>query len=282
MRKTFIILAVLAFGALIVQAASATHFRYGQVNWTNTSGNTVNVTIQNGWRRDADGCVSKTVAGPVAPVACTGAGGLPGVGDVIDETTGNTVWNWGDGNTVSSPYGELLYKVTSVDAAADWLFALAVDPTTLPYGSDTTLTHTYASSGTKTAFIQSCCRLTGPAGSPGVGGHINNPDGNYRHQTVMNVGATPPNTGPVSALPPIVDCPINAVCTFNVPAADANNDVITWRIATATEAAGPGNTFVQPGPPFATNPASINSATGVYTWNTTGASLCTGSGCTTY
>ena len=157
------------------------------------------------------------------------------------------MFNWGDGGTVSSPYGVLLYKVTSVDVAADWLFALAVDPGTLPYGSDTTLTHTYASAGTNTSFIQTCCRLSGPAGSPGVGGHVNNPDGNYRIQTVMNVGATPPNTGPVSTLPPIVDCPYPALCTFSVPAADANSDVITWRLATATEAAGSGNSFFQPG-----------------------------------
>ena len=172
---------------------------------------------------------------------------------------------------MSSPYGVLLYKVTSVDVAADWLFALAVDPGTLPYGSDTTLTHTYASAGTKTAFIQTCCRLSGPAGGPGVGGHVNNPDRNYRIQTVMNVGATPPNTGPVSTLPPIVDCPYPALCTFSVPAADANSDVITWRLATATEAAGSGNSFFQPGQNDRPTNATIDSATGVYNWNTTNA-----------
>ena len=64
MRKAVLALAVLAIGAFVFQTVYATHFRYGHTTWKNTSGNTVEVQIQNAWRRDADGCVNKTVAGP--------------------------------------------------------------------------------------------------------------------------------------------------------------------------------------------------------------------------
>jgi hypothetical protein len=55
-------------------------------------------------------------------------------------------------------------------------------------------------------------------------------------------------------------------------ATDADGDTLTYRFSTATEAAGSGNPFTQPGPPNATNAASISSS-GLYTWNTTGATL---------
>ena len=159
MRKPVFALVAMVLGVIVVQSVFATHFRYGHTTWHSTGGNKVEVTIQNGWRRDADGCVSKTVFVSAATrVPCTGASGLAGVGDIIVEETGGSQWNWGAGGTTSqvvgSPYGPLLYKVTSVDVAANWLFALAVDPTIgpsvgTPYGSDTTFNYTYNSSGSK-------------------------------------------------------------------------------------------------------------------------------------
>ena len=48
--------------------------------------------------------------------------------------------------------------VTSVDIADDSLFALALDPASLP-AIDTTILHTYAVTGDYTAFTDSCCRI---------------------------------------------------------------------------------------------------------------------------
>jgi hypothetical protein len=59
-----------------------------------------------------------------------------------------------------------------------------------------------------------------------------------------------------------------------VPATDPELDTLRFRFSTAAEAAGSfGGSFVQPGPPAAPNDASINANTGVYTWDTTGATL---------
>jgi hypothetical protein len=71
-------------------------------------------------------------------------------------------------------------------------------------------------------------------------------------------------------LPPIVKCPIDALCEFLVPGADA--DTLSFRLSLPSEASST-SLFVQPGPPDAPNPASIDSVTGLYTWDTTGATL---------
>src|SRR5262249_26557732 len=76
---------------------------------------------------------------------------------------------------------------------------------------------------------------------------------------------------PVSTMPPIVICPQNALCTFAVPATDPDGDPITFRLSTPLEA--DTSTFRQPGPPSAPNAASIDATTGIYSWDTTGATL---------
>jgi hypothetical protein len=64
------------------------------------------------------------------------------------------------------------------------------------------------------------------------------------------------------------------VCSFTVPATDPELDTLRFRFSTTAEAVGTfGGSFVQPGPPDAPNAASINANTGVYTWDTTGATL---------
>ena len=116
--------------------------------------------------------------------------------------------------------------------------------------------YTYAAPGSYVAFSEDCCRLSDSDG------HMNNPDGNVRFETLVNLGAT--SASPVGLVPPIVDCPLNAVCTFAVPATDPDGQPLAWRLSTADEA---GGGFVQP------TGASVNATTGAYTWDTTGAAL---------
>jgi hypothetical protein len=255
---------IAAVGAtVIISTVYATHFRSGHYFWSPAGGNAVTVTLQDSFRRNANPCVNNT---GTTQVACTGPGGLAGVGDIIVEVTGGTTFNWGDGSpAVGSPAGPLMFVVTSIDASQNWLFGLALDPTSLP-AIDTTISHTYAAPGNYTAFSASCCRASA---LDGTSAHINNPDGNYSVGTVINAGST--NRPPVSALPPIVQCPIGALCSFAIPAADADGDDITFRLATAAEA-GAG-VFIQPGPPHAANAAAIDANSGLYTWDTTGATV---------
>jgi hypothetical protein len=253
----------------LAYSVEASHFRNGTFSWKPLAGNTIEFTLQDTWRLNAYntavGACRKATA-PLVPVPCTGAGGQAGVGDLIVEYVGATTFNFGDGTpALGSPAGPLMYLVTSVDPANNWLFGLAVDPNSFP-AIDTTIAHTYAAPGNYTAFGLSCCRI-----SPFLAGnaHINNPDGPYRVETIVNVGTA--NSSPVSTLPPIVVCPIGTLCSFFVPAGDANGDRLRYRLSTSVEASG-GAFFVQPGPPHAPNAAAI-SATGLYTWDTTAATL---------
>jgi uncharacterized repeat protein (TIGR01451 family) len=255
-----IVIAVAASWALFgvhVEAANASHFRYGHYFWKPLGGTDIEFTLQNAWRRDANPCIdpaSQTV------VACSAPDGLPAVGDVIVENTGGTVFSTGDGGVVSSPMGSLEYLVTAIDPAQNFLFGLALDPASLP-AVDTTITHTYPMGGDFLAFTDSCCR---------IGELINNSGSGYRVETLVNVGSG--NSSPVSALPPIVQCPINGLCSFLVPGSDPDGDPLQFRLSTSSEASSVG-TFTQPGPPFAPNAASIDPTTGQYTWDTTGATL---------
>jgi hypothetical protein len=255
--------------AALASPAEASHFRNGSFSWKPLAGNTIEFVLQDSWRLDgyqtAFGSCRKATA-PLIAVPCTGAGGLAGVGDLIVEFIGNTRFDFGDGSpTLGSPVGPLMYLVTSVDPANNWLFAVAVDPNSFP-AVDTTIAHTYPQPGNYTASGASCCRIL-----PFFEGdaHINNPGGTYRVETVVNVGTG--NTSPVSTLPPIVVCPIGAVCSFFVPAGDANGDRLRYRLSTSQEASG-GPLFVQPGPGAAPHAAGIT-ANGLYSWDTTGATL---------
>lgn len=272
--------AIVAFG-LVPLRAEATHERAALITWAPTGGNSVEFTITGAWRRSAYSTSNGRCRNPndttppvLGSIPCTGAGGFAGVGDVIVESLGGTVFDPGQGSTISSPLGALLYVVTSVDPVNDWLFATALDPNSLP-AIDTTIAKTYTSSGTRTAFIQDCCRVSN---DPGGNQHINNPDGNYRIETRVTAGGT--NRPPVSTMPPIVLCPRNGLCSFQIPASDPDGDALHFRFSTASEASGSSNGFDQPGPPDAPNASSISSS-GLFTWNTTGANL-GGSGTTYY
>jgi hypothetical protein len=282
-----VLVIVMALWALATAGqASASHFRYGHYNWHPVAGNTIDFTIQNAFRRDGYSCVSTVSPHPTVP--CTGPGGAPGIGDVIEEFIGFTTFSPGDSTTIGSPLGPLMYVVTSIDPANNWLLGSALDPNSLPL-IDTMVTHSYGVSGDYLANTDSSARISS-ATAPNY--HLNNPNGGYRVETLVNVAPPVANSSPVSGMPPIVLCPINAVCSFQVPASDPNGDPLNYRLSTAAEASSsaPGanwlgtscsTTFCQPGPPFSTFAASISS-TGLYTWNTTGAQLASGTNNTLY
>lgn len=263
-----VLMATATLGAALAAApAGATHFRYSHISWSAVSGTTIEFTVQSSWRRNETPSFNPCIApASGASVPCTGAGGLPGVGDVIREDIGDTVLIFGDASTpVGSPTGGLYYLVTSVDPSSNWLFGLALDPASLP-AIDTTIQHVYAAPGTYTARIDSCCRISASA-PPNA--HVNNPDLDYKVETRVAVGLG--NGSPLTSMPPIVTCPQNGVCQFLVPATDPDGDPLTFRLSTPTEA--DGGAWRQPGPTAAPNAASIDPTSGVYTWNTSGATL---------
>jgi hypothetical protein len=224
-RLLKIITALAASWALLgatAEVANASHFRYGHYFWQPLSGTDIEFTLQNAFKRDSYSCIDPASQ---AAIACTATDSLPGVGDVILENVGNTMFSPGDGSAaIGSPLGPLEYLVTAIDPAENFLFGLAVDPASLPT-VDTTIAHTYPSSGDFLAFTQSCCR---------IGALINNSNGDYRVETLVNVNSG--NSSPVSALPPIVVCPINGLCSFTVPGSDPDGDPLHFRLSTDTEA----------------------------------------------
>jgi len=252
----------------VAMPASATHFRYGHVSWEVVSGSTVAFTVRGTWRRDDNPsfnpCIDVTTN---AVTACTGMGGFPAVGDVIREDIGDTVLGFGDGSpSVGSPGGPLYYLVQEIDPVDNWLSGIALDPSSLP-AIDTKISHTYPGPGTYLAGIDDCCRIST---NVAPNSHINNPDLDYKVQTQVQVGAS--NVSPTTALPPIVLCPRNEICSFYVTATDPDpTDQITFRLASPTEA--DDGDFDQPGPPDAPNGAEIDPNTGLYTWDTTGATI---------
>lgn len=265
-------LVAIALGAVALALpprALATHFRYTHISWGVVGGTTVEFSIQSSFRRSnspSDGfnpCVNPSTN---TVIPCSGAGGLPDVGDVIREDIGDTRFFFGDGSPSvgSGTTGGLFYLVTAIDPANNWTYGRALDTASLPT-IDTTIQHTYTP-GTWTARIDSCCRIS-PAVAPNA--HINNPDEPYKVEAVVSIGLN--NASATTALPSIVICTQNTACSFLVPATDPDNDTLRFRLATASEA--DGGAFTQPGPPDAPGGASIDPDTGVYTWNTTGATL---------
>ena len=277
-----ILVAAIGIGSLATPA-EASHFRYGHTSWRQTGiTNQIDFTVQNAFRRDANPCVNVTTN---TTTACTAPDTFPAVGDVIVEFTGFTTFDFGDASTpAGSPLGPLYYLVTSIDPVNNWLLGIALDQNSLPL-IDTAITHTYAATGDFLAFTDSSARISSSA-TPND--HMNNPNGGYRIETLVNVGTQGANSSPVTTLPVIVPCPINGLCSFQIPAVDPNGDPLNFRLSTAAEASSfnptPNSlgtqclsTFCQPGPPFSTNAASVSN-TGLYTWDTTGAELSPTSG----
>jgi hypothetical protein len=150
-------------------------------------------------------------------------------------TLGSTIYtdylNFGDGQG-----GNINLNVTTINTSEDWFYGEAV------------VTHTYASDANFLAFFASCCKISSLQ---------NNRDGNWRVESVVTVGNN--NNSPVVTLPVIVNLPTGqAAASFNVPVADPDGDVLTFRLATTSEMAG-------------SQPAGFSvSSTGVASFNTIG------------
>jgi hypothetical protein len=286
-------IAVAGMLGLVTSPSWATHFRYGQILWEPGAGaNEIEFRIQTSWRRDAyntgnSRCIDPTMNPPVS-TPCTGADGNADVGDVIQERQGETQFDPGEGALIGSPTtiagsDALLYLVTSVSVAENFVFAVALDPGTNPQpagcGSgnaastcDVVINKTYSGPGAYTATIEDCCR-TSPCDAPTA--HINNGDNGYRVATTVDVGSG--NSAPVSSLPPVLLCPINGLCEFTVPVSDNELNTVSFRLSTSAEAGfdisdppgSPGQG--QPGTAAGcASDATIDSSTGLYSWNTIG------------
>lgn len=253
--------AALILGIFATSSAHATHHRYGHISWTpGANPNEVNFVIHNAWRRNQGVCIDPNTGGIIG---CTGPGGLPGVGDIHRQGVSSPSFVFGDGTTFSTA-GGILHVVTSIDEVNNWYFGTAVDHTKFP-AVIPVISKTYANPGSYLASFQDCCRISG---SSFPNRHINNPDRTTRIQTTVNIGE---NGAPLALIPPVVLCGINTVCNFNVAAAAPAGQTLRYRLA------GPSDifnfAFDHPGPPHAPNAASIDPNTGVYSWDTTGASL---------
>lgn len=132
---------------------------------------------------------------------------------------------------------------------------------------DVPIRHTYPAIGNYTAHLDTCCRILS---CEAPDGHINNPNGNYRLETSVSAGAA--NSAPTTSLPPVVICQPDSLCSFPVPAADAESDSVSFRLAANAES----KLTRQPGNPDCPNNAAIDSSSGQYTWDTTGCALATG------
>ena len=156
---------------------------------------------------------------------------------------------FGDGASVTPNY-----TIIGVDVANDWLLGRA------------SVQHTYPGPGPFTVFNATCCRISPPR-------HINNPNRFWRVEAIVNLNGG--NTGnPKSLLPPIVDCPQDAVCRFTVAASDPDGHTIRFSKTSPASAWGSSN-LKHPGEPGsgAPNLATIDPNTGIYSWDTTGATL---------
>jgi hypothetical protein len=142
---------------------------------------------------------------------------------------------FGDGGSTS-----VQLVVTSVNPAEDWFFGEFVT------------THTYASSGNRTAYYENGNRLSGLQ---------NNGDGSYRAETIVNVGTG--NSSPVILSPVILNMQVGQnTANFQVPANDPNGDNIRYRLTNSTEMAG------------GTNPSGLSvSTTGLLSFNTVGLTI---------
>ncbi len=189
------------------------------------------------WSRTSDATRTVTFKITTAWKISYFSSGSTAVGSVVDPGIGGLFF----GDLNSTP---LTFIVTSRNAADDWLVA------------ERTVTHTYVVSGTDfTASYSTCCRFNGPALQ-------NNNNGSF--SSLTQVRLVPGNTGsPVSTLPAIINLAVGqSAATFNVPATDPDAQTMTYSLATLAQTSGQNPTGL-----------SINSSTGVATFNTVGKAI---------
>lgn len=139
---------------------------------------------------------------------------------------------------------------TAVNAAENW------------YYGESTFTHTYSNLGNFVAYFASCCK---------IGQLSNNAHAYWRSETIVNVGSG--NESPVTTMAPIINMQTGTSnATFQVPASDPDGDVLTYRLATASEVAGTESYQLQR---YSGQPSgfSIDNNTGLITFNTIGKSV---------
>ena len=232
MRPLWLVLmALLVVG--VAPSARATHFRYGNLTWKarpDVATNAAEMTLLCAFRRDG--------------YSGSGTDGHPITGDVIDEDIGATGLNFGDGQAT----GELNFIVISYDLVNNYIYCRALAS---PSDPSLPIVHTYSGPGPWTPNVDSSARISNSVNAPG---------GEYRVETTIYFPTT--TSSPVSTLPPVVQCAAGGVATFNVPAADAEGDSLTWRLATPSEDG------------YITQPSGLSiSAGGTVAWNTAGLQL---------
>ncbi len=239
------VLAALSAGLFAVAGeAEATHYRYGTISWEPTDNeNEVLFTGDSAWRWSYPS-YNQPELGEILPIS-----DVDGSVDPI---------RTGDGATI--PFQ---VKVVSINEDKDWFYGILVsdDGTEgIPYEYD----DLNDDGDPWQAEWTGCCRISDRHSG---NYHVNNPDQSFRLETPVDLEGS--HSSPQTSLPPISQCPIDTLCTIQVPAVHPDGDEITFRKATVSEAGDAS--YVPPGPPDAPNEATIGDTNGTLHWDTTGA-----------
>ena len=248
-------LAAMLVATLLLGQASASHGRYLHLSWQSLGGNEVEFTYVGVFRRDS----------PAYSGTGSADDGYPVTGDTFLETQASgagTQLCFGDNECTDV----LTFIVTSYDIDNNFVIARAYDPDT----EQARIRYTYADAGPYTAYSQECCRTLSdhdPDGNPN-NFHWNNPSLNYRVETLVEPGSGV--RSPRTDLEPIVTCPLDGECSFDIDNAvlpGRPGTTLRYRLADDQEATG-GQAFTHPAGDFE---AEVDEQTGIYTWNTVGA-----------
>ncbi|QKT03857.1 hypothetical protein HUS23_08500 [Ectothiorhodospiraceae bacterium 2226] len=224
---------------MVSQEAQASHFRFGHVYWESrpeVSPNTVEFMVVVAFRRNG--------------YRGTAPDGRVQVGDIMSVATGGLIkprLNFGDGSVSSV----LEFVVTAYSVEENWAIGLGRVPGTAGPGILKTYAAPTAAGGSPwTAFISDDCRLTS----------IRNYSCRYRVETKVNLASS--HRSPRSNLPSIVSCGRGRTCQFHVPATQEVGIATRWRLSTRQES----GIATPPGPPYSQAPLTVDSLTGVVTW----------------
>lgn len=228
---------LLATAMLIVLAcnAEASHFRFGHLTWSpavDAVDNTVDFKLIVGWRRSTFGGLG------------SGPGGALQTGDVFQA---GMRLAFGDGSTT----GDIFFEVIAYSALEDWVIVVGKQTR----GGEVGIRKTYSSplhpSGVPwVASLVGCCRIL----------LRNEVSGWFIVKTTVDL--TIKNTPPTTSMPPVATCPKGRVCSFTVPAVDAEGDNLRWSFSSPEDS----SIFSLPGHPSAL--ITIDETTGQITWDT--------------
>jgi hypothetical protein len=114
------------FAATAVDTAEATHWRGGNIAWTQGDGNTINFVVTTYWRRSYPFSVGSN-------------------GNLGDAVNTDIMFNFGDSSSSA-----LTGTITTLNTTNDW------------FRVSSSLAHTYANAGTFKANLLDCCRIVNP------------------------------------------------------------------------------------------------------------------------